>query len=294
MLENNEEEEINTNNNNNNINQLIQSKEEDKHTIEVEDKQTFSNNTNTNTLKVEDKNLNKEKKGGFERIYSAIQIIKDKHKESQSQSKVNFSLDNYQIEKVFKSRKLKEIFSLVEPNMGNKILNQRLTSTLLANSATQNNKLFSQFMNVINDNHSSNNFNRNNYRAKKPNDLYKSQNVSAKNYDNLVKPNHNRISFYKTFTGKVGKYVMNKNLVTRRNLLNYNENNSNSDNRMNFKFQKTWDLQCIKKYNKNYYKEKMKDFDMKLSRISKMSNDPTERNNRLFLFRRVNNFKNSF
>ena len=189
---------------------------------------------------------------GFERIYSTIREIKEKHRESQSQSKAGFSLDNYKIEKVLKDNKLKEIFSMIEPGVyKNSLLNEKYPSSLIK---TRNTPIFDKFLNVIRDKKTNNDkLLRYSYdKPRKPREtknMAHSQVFHSKCYKSVI-PNKN--SYYKSFTEMIAKKQKKEGINV---------------NKANFNIRRTGELKCIKKYNKEFYSEQMKNFASKLRKI---------------------------
>ena len=195
----------------------------------------------------------------FDEIYSKINFLKQKHKEHEQNEDNNkiFSYYNYDIDKIMKDEKLRQLFEIMDPN-------------IQINSYTLKSKNNYDFKNKFQ-----------NFRINQ-NNLYNSKN----NYEN--NNNFNKTVKLKSYRNKSSFNIHNNN---NYNNYNYNNNfggtlrNSNSTN-----FFKTTN-QYIKPsfrydyYNKQYYDENYNNY---LYKSDNYDNNNYYRNDQLFEYKLSN------
>ncbi|MCQ2821439.1 MAG: hypothetical protein MJ252_29615, partial [archaeon] len=244
-------------------------------------------------LKEDEENKVEIHKSDFTKIYEGINQIKKKHQQNAQTNVPSYSLENYKIDKVLKDNKLANVFSLIEPNM--------IRPKYFFNSTNRPNGI--NFINVRKEENKRNLF-YTNFKGMMSD--YKQKDKEHKQFNNKFRREVEKLN---TKTQQKNKNLrskpMNRSTSMEKMSLNKEEENTNFSKTINLKSSiqtykpikleqtdlfKKLELKCLKKYNKDFYTERLDQLNSKLGVRNKDLNknrtmDPLRSSKKLFLFK---------
>ena len=204
----------------------------------------------------EKKPIDNERQKAFELIYSKIKIIKEKHKKDKENTEQvpQFSLHNYNIDKVLCDNKLKDIFHLLEPNMPTMSI-KFMSSSVSSQSSNRN--TFNKYYSLFND---INTFNERKSKKIINKSLFTFKSKISNAIKNTTPPSITNSGFKKNERIKKEKLIENDYLSRTRSLISHSKE-------ISFAIPKKWESKYLFKYNSTYYKSKLEQLDERLDTV---------------------------
>lgn len=225
------------------------------------------------------------RKEAINHIYSTIKQIKEKHKKEKENEEDNltFSLKNYKIDKVLSDNKLKEVLQMMEPSVPT--LNFEKVFRCFDNSKTTSRLPYSKYTALFND---ISKYNEGKFEKHIPVDSNSFKNKVIK----VIKQSSNKTPLSQTRykNNSVSHFSTKINIPISKgsNLEEYiNKNKSTTKyNNIRLTFPKNWNNNTLKKYNSDFYNDRLDQFDQKLTNVSEyyyaaLKNKQAKRNNLL-------------
>ena len=208
-------------------------------------------------IEEEKKPIENERQKAFENIYSKIKIIKEKHKKDKENTEQvpQFSLHNYNIDKVLCDNKLKDIFQLLEPNIPTMSITKFMSSSVSTQSSNRN--TFNKYYSLFND---INTFNERKSKKIINKSLFTFKSKISNAIKNTTPTSITNSNVKKNERVKKENLIEDDYLSKTKSLISHSKE-------ISFVTPKKWECKFLFKYNSTYYKSHLEQLDERLDTV---------------------------